>query len=312
MRMLRSSINALASAFGLKVVRVPRCQSDTSSPNNGSQARSELRIGAYTLRAPDALSRAYADYPEMNRTLGRLARLLAVSEPGIGVIDVGANCGDTAAVIRSQCELPILCIEGDDQQFALLSEHAKQIPGLTLLQAYLSEVGGDMEDAVEKRGWNNTLIPGAPGSEKIRLHRLDAIEHPWLAQHRVGLLKCDTEGFDIRILHGARGILKRDQPVVHFEYNRENMDRIGEPGLRIFPFLAGLDYSAVLVYDNIGRMLMATEVSSPVLADLHEYSYGPRGLIYYYDFFVFPKLQTQVCRSFYEQERQIRRKTAQV
>lgn len=54
--------------------------------------------------------------------LGRVAARIWRKYPQMVAVDVGANIGDTASIIRSGCPAPIICFEGDRTYEALLAE----------------------------------------------------------------------------------------------------------------------------------------------------------------------------------------------
>ena len=85
------------------------------------------------------------DHPRYDRQLGAIA-----AELGGPVVDIGANVGDTAAAIRAESDVPILCVEGDPAFFALLERNARAIGGVELERAFVegppaagSSAGGD-------------------------------------------------------------------------------------------------------------------------------------------------------------------------
>jgi FkbM family methyltransferase len=303
--MLKSLIKKTFERAGLKVSRAPFV---APPPADGIY---HLRFGRFDISSRSVQQvKSYAEYPETNQALGRLAEMVGRKRPHSGIVDIGANCGDTAAIIRSSTDLPILCVEGDDGLFKTLSANGVQLPEVTLVQHYLGEKTETGSVKVEKEGWNNTLVPSAGEGRQIRLTRFDELEHPWLTTHTVGLLKCDTEGFDIRILFGARGVLQRDHPVLHFEYNRENLSGIGEDGLRLFPYLSGLGYRSVLFYDAFGRFLLSTDLQNEsLILDLHDYADGVHGKVYYYDIAAFHETDEELAREFVKSERAYRAKT---
>ena len=267
--------------------------------------KGKLRFGPYEVESHSAHQLAgYARHPGLNQALGRLAACLEDSDSELGIIDVGANNGDTAALIRSHTALPILCIEGDPKLYALLQKNASQCPDVTLLNCYVGETTGSVPVRIEKEGWNNTLVPAENSPTVLQIVRLDELSDPGLTKRKVGLLKVDAEGFDIAILFGARNLLATSRPVIAFEYNRDNMDAIGEPGLRVFPYLDGLGYEGLLIYDDPGRYLMSATVQDmDLLRELHEFLRPPKAGIWYFDFVAFPSAQRDIFQKFRESER---------
>src|SRR5262249_26864144 len=75
-------------------------------------------------------------------------------------------------------------------------------------------------------------------------------EHP--AFRDAGLLKIDTDGFDIAILRGAQVWLAAAQPVLFFEYDPHFWPPVTPDGGRLFGELAELGYGPLIAYDNFG------------------------------------------------------------
>lgn len=69
------------------------------------------------------------------------------------------------------------------------------------------------------------------------------------------LLKTDIDGFDLRALHGARDLLRRDRPVVFLEFHPNLLDVAGDDPFRLFSLFQALEYSSLLVYDNAGYLI---------------------------------------------------------
>jgi FkbM family methyltransferase len=298
--MMKNVLKHLFAMCGFQIQRLPRqsavCQ------------EYRLNFGSYTVVTDsEALAHSYATYPETNQVIPRLCRLVGLRFPTSGVIDIGANCGDTAALMRSACDLPILCIEGDPHLLAMLRRNTAALPRITVVDCYLGESTCTLPIEIRKEGWNNTLVLNAASPKFVRLIRLDELDHPWLAENQVSFLKCDAEGFDVAIILGARGLLDRDHPILLFEYNRENMAEIGEPGMRIFDYLREMNYGQLAFYDAYGRYLLAADIKDrSLLADLHDYADGVNGKVYYYDIVAFPRMHQELADEFIQNERDYR------
>lgn len=296
---MKKSIKRIFKNIGLEVRRVPKPPVANKEPKQYT-----IVFGPYSLKTDnESLSVNYIRHPENNQVLARLGRLVSRHFPLSGIIDIGANCGDTGALLRSVCSLPILCVEGDPHLLQQLVSNTAPWPDITILPEYLGEHTQEVAMEIQKQGWNNTLVPKSGTGKSVTLRRLDEITIPWLKEHAVSFLKCDTEGFDNAILFGARGLLSRDHPVLLFEYNRENMQMINEDGLRIFPYLEQLDYDLLIFYDDGGRMILSTDThQTSLIRDVHDYADGEHG-IYYYDIVAFPRKLYSVAEEFLAVER---------
>jgi FkbM family methyltransferase len=300
---IKSSINALLNRVGLQVTRLPRHSRfiDRYQP---------LRFGPYNIYTDSqALRQSYATYPEMNRVITRIVSALNAEGTPCSVIDIGANCGDSAALAKCGGATSILCIEGDPKLCETLRVNVAQLGNVTVRRSFLGESRGKMAVSVEKAGWNSTLVTTSvtASTQTIDIDTLDHLVSDWHALDRLRLIKCDTEGFDVRILVGGRSTLANRQPVLLFEYNREAMAQTGESGFRVFSFLRELNYRTILFYDAFGRFICEGSLENvEFLRDLHDYADGKFGKVNYYDLVTFSKNDDSLARRFLELERQLR------
>lgn len=263
-----------------------------------------LLFGRFTVETDSAeLISAYHHYPESNTVIGRLVTLIA-QRGKVSMVDIGANCGDTLAIAKAavpDCE--VLCVEGDESLLLSLKKNVRQFTGVTLEQAYLGEVSAQAQVSIEKRGYNNTLV-GEQGGEVVSIKTLDDVVRSWHALPQLRFIKCDTEGYDVRILFGARETLQAYQPVVLFEYNWQAMQATGEEGFRVFSYLEKLGYHTILLYDNFGRFLLETNLlQQDTLRDLCDYVQYSDGKINYYDMIVFAHSDAELVAECLSEER---------
>jgi FkbM family methyltransferase len=181
-------------------------------------------------------------------------------------VDVGANVGDTAAVIRAATDVPILCVEGEEHFFRLLEETARRFDPTPELERSFVEAPalGRIEVA---RGTARVLA----GAEEIRTSPLPRIleRHPRFAEPV--LLKLDTDGLDVPILLANLDLLARLRPVLFFEYD----PHLGATPV-VFERLREVGYEWMHVYENTGEHL---ETISPTGA-IHERYVGHAGARY--------------------------------
>lgn len=300
---LRSWANYWLAKIGFQLTRY--------QPPPGTELR-PLKIGKYELliHANNSLWIEYGKNPEYTAQLARLAQSVFEKYPAACMIDVGANIGDTAALVRSAVAAPIYCIEGDPAIYDLLKKNIAAMPQVSAHQCFLGERTETLQVMTAKDGWDLTLIPVNPGdsqaSKPMSLLSLD----DWSKQ--VGfpspckLLKLDIEGFDLRALRGATQLLTAHRPALLFEFNHQNLTKLGEDGLKIFPHLASLGYDRIMIYDGQGFFMLAGNLSeTATLADLDAYAKNVAGL-FYYDFIVFHQTDTELAEKFLTRERQHR------
>jgi FkbM family methyltransferase len=205
------------------------------------------------------------DHPLYDRAIGEIA-----AELGGPVVDVGANVGDTAAEIRSRTDVPVLCVEGDDRFFAILTRNAPQLEPVELEHAF---VEGPARGAVERgRGTARVVAvsgcqPQAPLRSKPLARILD--EHPSFAEP--ALVKLDTDGMDVPIVLANLDLFARTKPVLFFEYD----PHLGAAP-EVFERLREIGYRRLDVYENTGEHAARVELPG----DIHDTYVGHGGARY--------------------------------
>ena len=192
--------------------------------------------------------------PLYDRALPRIAAAVRRGHGRLTVIDVGANIGDSAALIAETVpDVEILCIEGSATYFPLLTANVERLRlRAECVRSYCGD-GTPVRMAPSERGGTGRLLPGGDAVlPTATLDDLIAARPRFTSPH---LLKVDTDGFDYRVLRGARGILGDARPLVYFELDPSFLRETGEDPLSIFPMLASLGYAQGLLYGNLGQCL---------------------------------------------------------
>jgi FkbM family methyltransferase len=201
------------------------------------------------------------DHPEYDRAIGRIAA--AAEGP---IVDIGANVGDTAAEMRAHTDAPILCVEGDDRFFTILSRNAPQLEPVELEHAF---VEAPAEGRVEHvRGTARV----AAGGGELRVKPLAQIldEHPCFRQP--ALVKIDTDGYDVPIVLANLDWLARTKPILFFEYD----PHLGATP-EVFERLRDAGYRTMDVYENTGELARA-DIELP--GEIHDEYVGHGGARY--------------------------------
>jgi FkbM family methyltransferase len=266
-----------------------------------------VKVGNYEILMPgnNAQISLYKYSPNANSQMARLAQLIFNKYPNSSMIDIGANVGDTIAVVRSKTEIPIIAIEGDAFSYSFLQKNASKFKDIYIISEFLGEEKKLMKVTMEKEGWNNTLIPSAEGTNEINLKTLDdAITEQQLEDKKIKLLKIDTEGFDTIILRGCKKTISRNNPVLYFEYNGENMNKIGEQGFETVMDLKNHGYHYIHIFDCIDNLIMATTLDNvDTIKQLHDYAHTNKTMIPYFDICVFHAEDADLANDFLRTEK---------
>jgi FkbM family methyltransferase len=255
------------------------------------------RLDALDLELPlsHGLPRYRALYPLYDANIGRIAAAIARKYPRGSVVDVGANVGDTAAIIRGSCRLPILCIEGDPTFFELLERNARTIGDIVLERTLLGDPAIAFDGELNAAHGTARVVERR-GATRVRFERLEDVlkRHPELASPC--FVKIDTDGFDLAIIMASAGLWRQVHPAIFFEYDPALL-RADEDPQCAFDLLASVGYESMLVYENTGEYVLQVRLADrAALEDLHAF-YSGRGSERYADLCVFHHDDADVCEA---------------
>ncbi len=199
----------------------------------------------------------------------RIVAELNRQEGPVPVIDVGANVGDTVALVREVGEHPVLCVEGSAEYLPLLRANVAPLGDVEIEPVFVGPATLSGTYALHASQGTAELRLTTPDEGGATIVPVDGIleRHPRFAHTR--LLKIDTDGFDALVLRSAEALLRQSHPVLFFEYFPDlapEPDRLPE----VFSYLAGLGYHRGLVYDATGDFLVGANLDdAEFMADIH-------------------------------------------
>lgn len=297
---MRKFIRGLLQKVGYDIVKV------NVHSNDKAGRISKVKVGNYFVDMPGNNPQIsnYKYEPDVNTQLARLSVTIAKKYPALTVLDIGANVGDTIAVIKTAIDLPVIGVEGDDISYSFLERNTKQFQHITLIKQFLGEKRQTLQVELEKGGWNTTLVPSETGKQ-LTLQTLDEVlEERNLTTHTLKLLKVDCEGFDTIILRGATGLIQQQKPVLYFEYNKTNMEAIKEDGLSTLLSFQQYGYNSIVFFDNKGRYFVTVPVTEKeLLKQIHHYADESNSEIAYYDVCLFHDEDADIAAQFINAEK---------
>jgi len=151
-----------------------------------------------------------------------LAKLFSTTKP-VGVLDVGANIGQYASLVRKLgYRGAIISFEAIPAVHAALVQAARQDSTWKIAPcAALGRAQGKAEMNISKNSVSSSLLPmhathldAAPDSvyvqtQTVRIERLDELAMSLLPASGDVLLKIDTQGYEKPVLEGATALLPR-------------------------------------------------------------------------------------------------------
>ena len=171
------------------------------------------------------------------------------------IFDVGANVGQTVDELRSIfAEASIYSFEPVPSTFKALIANTRRYRGVECIPCALGDTPGTASITDSGTSGQNTLNtsakPGAPTVE-VKVDTIDAfcVAHGIEA---IDVLKIDTEGFEMSVLRGARGMLEHGSigfVLAECEFTPNPAEPHGD-FFEIAPFMMGLGYRVVAFYSG--------------------------------------------------------------
>lgn len=189
--------------------------------------------------------------PEFNNPLVELVHqsFLALKRP-VSVVDVGAAVGDTVLLLDANCGSEVgtyYAIEGDSEFYGYLENNLRGMKKVILHHAFLSSQEGVESSLVRIHGGTAS----AQGEEKTKAVPLDRLLISSGPEH-IDILKTDLDGFDGKVLLGAKKILERYKPAVIFEWHPVLCEKTGNDYLLPFELLKEQGYQKFVFFTKFG------------------------------------------------------------
>jgi FkbM family methyltransferase len=268
-----------------------------------------VRVGNFDILMPSNNPQIsnYKNTPDLNIELAILAKAVAKKYPDLVLIDIGANVGDTIAVVKSFIDLPIIAIEGDVTSLKFLELNAVNFKNITIINTFLGESKQIVKADIEKQGWNNTIIPNFLAKTELYVNTLDNIlEENNLNAINSKLLKIDTEGFDTIILRGCNKLLTEKKPVIYLEFNAQNMKAIGENGIDTILSLKQFGYNDIFIFDGLSNLILSTTLQNEILLlQLDKYLRKNNAINPFFDICIFHTNDDDLAKEFLNQEKHL-------
>lgn len=243
----------------------------------------KVYVGQYKLQLPFSHRLPFIIKldPYYSTNLARIGKRVLEKYSDLKLIDIGANVGDSVALLRTESTFPILCIEGDDYFFSILEKNAVIFPNLHLAKNYVGESTAEVNAvSVESEGTAH-IGQNEVGDGAIHIEKLSAILEVNPLFKGAKMLKVDTDGFDNKILRGSVDFLENAKPVIFFEYDPFFLSQQGDNGLSIFDTLFSIGYQDLLIYENNGELMLSVNLQNRMLLeDITHFYTGRKGLRY--------------------------------
>jgi len=229
---------------------------------SSEQASKTININGINLKLPSGhpLDHIKSKFKRYDEFLPFLIKRLKV---GSGIVDIGANCGDTlATIIPHGPHLCYIAAEPSENFFGYLKVNTDTInqlyPYATIVISNIA-IGSDEGDYIlsEKSGTAKlikTLDSTLGAFKKLKLKTLiDSINIKFTPK----LIKIDTDGSDYDVLNSSLDLIKEFKPILFFEFCPLDNEKFAGYWDAL-KNLEKTDYRFFYVFDNFGDFILAT------------------------------------------------------
>ncbi|HSA05963.1 MAG TPA: FkbM family methyltransferase [Candidatus Gastranaerophilales bacterium] len=265
----------------------------------------KIIVGNFKLKAPyyhcyHSLFLIYKDY---SRNFREIVKKTKKYHPDLKLIDVGANIGDTVAFVKTDVDVPILAIEPNDAYFKYLKQNTQSFNNVKNVKVFLSNKNEKTNQKLICKNGSGFLSENNKNPlNPIELITLDSLLEKEQDFQFSKILKVDTDGYDIKILKGAKDYIKKAQPVIFFEYtatkgqNAEYVFKDDKNQLMFFNDMLNFGYNYAIFYDHLGNFLLSMNLENKsLLEELTNYINIQRH-IPYFDICMFHNQDKQIYK----------------
>ena len=181
-----------------------------------------------------------------------------LSYDGALVFDVGAAVGDTSRLFSKNAKR-VYAFEPNQENFNNLTDiiYLNRIGNVEPYNLAVSNQNSDLTFYNRESHGIHSLGKHPKGkiinTSKIKAVKLDDFyQDNFYDNEKIGLLKIDTEGFELEVLQGSENLLKNKTiRCVIFEHSHSLLKTLGKNPNSIFKLLEGFDYE---IYDYKGNL----------------------------------------------------------
>jgi FkbM family methyltransferase len=174
------------------------------------------------------------------------------------VVDIGANIGDSlAGMIEKNSKLNFICIEADNNFYDYLKKN------LQIIKQNIKNAKVKIIKEFIGKNITNVFLNGKNGTKKAEINKKKGdikclpLDKILSNVSNIRLIKTDTDGFDYDVLNSSISIIKKNLPLIFFEYQFENKYKIYSY-LKTFKLLEKIGYCDWVIFDNYGTIILRT------------------------------------------------------
>ncbi|HEY4151536.1 MAG TPA: FkbM family methyltransferase, partial [Chitinophagaceae bacterium] len=194
--------------------------------------------------------------PLYSKNLPRIAGYLENKYTDFTVIDIGANIGDSAYLLRERlANTDILCVEGNPEYLPLLEINVGKIKRATIAKKFVGKENTVVKGILVSDGGGTTFTKETGEGDTLAFDSLNNIVNESGINRNIRMVKIDTDGYDCEIIKDNLAFLNSCKPVLFFEYAPAWFPKGTEQHADFFETLSANRYNHFIFYDGNGNYL---------------------------------------------------------
>lgn len=179
-----------------------------------------------------------------------ITNLFSLCKGNFNVIDIGTNLGWVALnFARLSGTGKVIGFEPDPFNYSVCKTNLElnKLPNLIVFPYGLGEISSQVNMELrtpENRGGNRVAPADSSGSVQVHIKRLDDINEV-TSLPAIHLMKLDVEGYELKVLRGAKSILERHKPILFIEVDNDNLNDQGDSAKELVLFLKACGYQSI-------------------------------------------------------------------
>ncbi len=148
--------------------------------------------------------------------------ILMVNQSVTVAVDVGANIGYYTLLLAKVCK-KVYAFEPDKDCFEILKKNVEEnkLKNVILFNKAVGNENKKVGIVKDKSNFGNSKIVESLKSKSLKVEcvRLDDV-----IKERIDLMKIDVQGYEEKVIEGARKIIKKYSPTIFMEHNGGKLD----------------------------------------------------------------------------------------
>ena len=206
-------------------------------------------------------------YPCYGHNLGSVASILSRKYREMSCIDIGANVGDSAAIIRASAECAVLCVEAEPQFLDYLRRNAIAMKSVTVAPVFIAAPNLRGALSVARGTARIRSDPEGAPLPSLTMGELTA-RYPEFSGAK--LVKIDTDGMDRAIILASLTWLSTNLPTIFFEFDPKLAAISESESTSLWSSLRAVGYQSAAIFENTGEFLLTADLADErLLLDVH-------------------------------------------